>query len=186
MSSQGKIYFGPFEVTEQASHVLICPLLPHKRLTDLSTPEVTDLFTTTQRVQKMLAQHYFPSDSSEASSSPSASAPPEAGSFNIALQDGAGAGQTVPHVHVHILPRIPGATSKSPGPKDEIYEQMTSEEGNVGGALWDAVVKEKGVRPQPGGAFPHIDDSSRKARSMEEMVAEAEVYKKALQEMGQD
>ncbi|KAG7134108.1 Ferrochelatase like protein [Verticillium longisporum] len=118
-------------------HVLVCPLQPHKRLTDLTTPEVTDLFTTTQRVQKMLARYYFKS-SSDGSSSPS-HAPPEAGSFNIALQDGAGAGQTVPHVHVHILPRIPGETSKDPGPKDEIYEQMTSEEGNVGGALWDAV-----------------------------------------------
>ncbi|CRK23451.1 hypothetical protein BN1708_013687 [Verticillium longisporum] len=155
MSSQDKIFFGPFEVTQQVflrtphcfavvnlkpllpGHVLICPLQPHKRLTDLSTPEVTDLFTTTQRVQKMLARHYFKA-SSDVSSSPS-DAPPEAGSFNIALQDGAGAGQTVPHVHVHILPRIPGETSKDPGPKDEIYEQMTSEEGNVGGALWDAV-----------------------------------------------
>ncbi|KAM0279849.1 hypothetical protein ACHAQH_004400 [Verticillium albo-atrum] len=130
----------------------------------------------------MLARHYFKTKSTDASPSASQHAAPEAGSFNIALQDGAGAGQTVPHVHVHILPRIPGETSKDPGPKDEIYEQMTSEEGNVGGGLWDAVIREKGARPRPGGAFPHIDDSARKARSMEEMVDEAETYKKALQE----
>lgn len=152
-------------------HVLVCPLKPHKRLTDLSSEEVTDLFTTTQLVQRMLAQHYFTQDST--GSTPA----PEAGSFNIALQDGAHAGQTVPHVHVHILPRIPGATEKDPGPTDEIYERMASEEGNVGGALWDA------ARPEAGGAFPRIEDASREARSMEEMQAEAEVFKGLLQEM---
>ncbi|GKT47339.1 bis(5'-nucleosyl)-tetraphosphatase [asymmetrical] [Colletotrichum spaethianum] len=156
-------------------HVLICPLKPYKRLTDLLPVEVTDLFTTTQLVQKMLARRYFPS----ASSSPAA---PEAGSFNIAVQDGADAGQTVPHVHVHIIPRIPGETGKDgSGPRDEIYEQMAGEEGNVGGALWD---KELGKRPKAGGQFATIEDAMRKARSMEEMVEEAKSYRALLEEMG--
>ena len=30
----------------------------------------------------------------------------ENGSFNIAIQDGKEAGQTVPHVHCHIIPRV--------------------------------------------------------------------------------
>ena len=152
-------------------HVLICPLKPHKRLTDLSSEEVTDLFTTTQLVQRMLARHYFTKDDTGATPAP------EAGSFNIALQDGAHAGQTVPHVHVHILPRIPGATGKDPGPTDEIYERMAAEEGNVGGALWDT------ARPEAGGAFPRIEDASREARSLHEMRAEAELFKSVLREM---
>ncbi|KAK1982847.1 Bis-triphosphatase [Colletotrichum cereale] len=192
MSSQDKIQFGPFEVTGQVffktahsfalvnlkpllpGHVLICPLKPHKRLTDLPPAEVTDLFTTTQLVQKMLARRYF--------SSSSMPARPEAGSFNIAVQDGADAGQTVPHVHVHIIPRIPGETGKDgSGPRDEIYEQMAGEEGNLGGALWD---KELGKRPEPGGKFARIEDAMRKARSMEEMVEEAKSYQVLLKEMG--
>lgn len=149
----------------------------------------------------MLARYYFPATdqgshqqtNSEAGhsstdaidGSPGAvTSPPEAGSFNIALQDGAQAGQTVPHVHVHILPRIPGATGKEPGPSDEIYELMAKEEGNVGGGLWD-VAREEEARPQSGGEFPRIEDSERKPRSAEEMNREAEVFRSVLREMGE-
>ncbi|KAJ0302452.1 hypothetical protein COL516b_006985 [Colletotrichum fioriniae] len=195
MSSQNKIHFGPFEVTNQVfyktahsfalinlkpllpGHVLVCPLQPHKRLTDLQPAEVTDLFTTTQLIQKMLARRYF-----SRTTSASEPAAPEAGSFNIAVQDGADAGQTVSHVHVHIIPRVPGETGKDgEGPRDEIYEQMSAEEGNVGGALWDA---ELGRRPEAGGKFAKIEDAMRKARSMEEMVAEADSYRELLKDMG--
>lgn len=160
-------------------HVLVCPLQPHKRLTDLSPAELTDLMTTTQLVQRMLARHFFASQQQQQQEG----APPEAGSFNIALQDGKHAGQTVPHVHVHVLPRIPGETGKEdPGPTDEIYTRMACEDGNVGGALWDAA--REMARPEAGGAFPRIEDAERKARSMEEMVAEADVFKGLLREMG--
>ncbi|MCV5137683.1 HIT domain-containing protein, partial [Escherichia coli] len=40
-------------------HVLVCPLVPHKRLTGLSPAEVTDLFSTVQVVQRMLGRYYF-------------------------------------------------------------------------------------------------------------------------------
>ncbi|KAF6822447.1 HIT domain-containing protein [Colletotrichum plurivorum] len=193
MSSQDKILFGPFEVTDQVfyktahsfalvnlkpllpGHVLICPLKPYKRLTEMPAAEVTDLFTTTQLIQNMLARRYFPSPSG-------APAPPEAGSFNVAMQDGVDAGQTVPHVHVHIIPRVPDESGKdSAGARDEIYEQMATEPGNVGGALWDAAL---GKRPAASGRFDNIEDAMRKARSMEDMVSEAEEYKKLLREMG--
>ncbi|KAH9897181.1 HIT-like protein [Xylariomycetidae sp. FL2044] len=159
------IYFGPFEVTNQVflqtphsfalvnlkpllpGHVLVCPKDPrHQRLTDLSAAELTDLFLAVQRVQRMLARHYFTRAASRAINPGAVSVPgtprhpsstPEGGSFNIAIQDGAEAGQTVPHLHVHVIPRIRGATAKAAGPADEIYEEMAAEEGNVGGALWD-------------------------------------------------
>ncbi|EOO03773.1 putative bis(5 -adenosyl)-triphosphatase protein [Phaeoacremonium minimum UCRPA7] len=227
-----QIHFGPFEVTSQVflktrhsfalvnlkpllpGHVLVCPLAPHRRLTDLSPAELTDLFTAVQRVQRMLARHYFekPSPSSAAHSSSSsrqggAAAPapaqaqaqaqappaPEAGSFNIAIQDGAEAGQTVAHVHVHVIPRIRGTTAKPPDqPTDVLYEQMAEEAGNVGGALWDAALAEaEGTaarlrgegRPVPGGHFPRIEDCDREARTKEEMEAEAAVFQGVLEQM---
>lgn len=129
----------------------------------------------------MLARYYF-------SSPPSGTrkAPPEAGSFNIALQDGPEAGQTVPHVHVHVIPRIRGATAKAgeQGEEgDELYEKMADERGNVGGALWD---RQMGERPAPGGGFPSIEDANREARKMEEMVQEAETYRAVLREMDEE
>ncbi|CAJ2502059.1 Uu.00g049120.m01.CDS01 [Anthostomella pinea] len=233
----GPLHFGPFEVTSQVflttthsfalvnlkpllpGHVLVCPQRPHRRLTDLSPPELTDLFGAVQRVQHMLARHYFTatqvraingsSDTATATAIPqqqgssknaiantnensdvasdskrTTAAPPEAGSFNIAIQDGSEAGQTVPHVHVHVIPRIRGATSKDDsGPGDEIYELMAAEEGNVGGALWDRTQETMKQRPRPGGAFPHIEDQARMARSVEEMEAEADLFRSVLQGM---
>lgn len=189
-------------------HVLVCPLLPHRRLTDLSPAELTDLFTAVQRVQRMLARHYFQPTSSSPSTSLSPSTtptptppphytnnntntnssshsngpiPPEQGAFNIALQDGPEAGQTVPHVHVHVIPRIRGSTAKPAStPSDAIYEQMADEVGNVGGALWDDFMRS---RPVPGGSFPSIEDAARQARGMAEMEEEAGVYRGVLERM---
>ncbi|KAK9422756.1 putative Bis(5'-adenosyl)-triphosphatase [Seiridium unicorne] len=202
------IHFGPFEVTSQVflttphsfalvnlkplipGHVLVVPHKPYKRLTDLSAPELTDLFQSVQRVQRMLARHYFttPSSSdqrqdSNAGDDKSRPAPgtPEAGSFNIAIQDGSEAGQTVPHLHVHVIPRIRGETEKpGDGPGDAVYELMAAEEGNVGGKLWDRWAEK---RPQPGGGFPRIEDAARKARTPEEMEEEADVFRRALAEL---
>ncbi|KAH7035562.1 HIT-like domain-containing protein [Microdochium trichocladiopsis] len=220
----GPIRFGPFEVTTQVflttphsfalvnlkpllpGHVLVCPHAPHQRLTDLSLPEVTDLFDTVRRVQHMLARHYFrPPGGSGGGSDSGAGGPagargpvasPHDGSFNIAIQDGADAGQTVPHLHVHVIPRIPGETAKDGTTLgDAIYEDMAGEKGNVGGALWD---RRNGVgvnsdddgdrdghgsRPRPGGAFARIEDANRMARTMEDMEKEAGLFRRVLASM---
>lgn len=147
-------------------HILVCPLAPRRRLTDLSASETADLFATVQLTQRLLAKTYFKTPD------------PEAGSFTVAVQDGAEAGQSVPHVHVHVIPRTRGDLGDSP---DEIYVGMASEKGNVGGALWDRVMSE---RPQPGGSMPRIEDADRKARTEKEMHDEAEMYKATLKEMG--
>ncbi|CVK89512.1 hypothetical protein FPRO06_03987 [Fusarium proliferatum] len=178
-----KVKFGPFEVTNQVflttpysfalvnlkpliqGHVLVCPHNPHKRLTDLTPTEISDLFTTVQLTQRLLARAYFRTPE------------PKAGSFSVAVQDGADAGQTVPHVHVHVVPRTAGDM----GSPDTVYVKLAGEEGNVGGALWD---KEIGTRPKPGGGLRRVDDEDRKARSVEAMAEEAERYKAILKEMG--
>jgi bis(5'-adenosyl)-triphosphatase len=55
---------------------------------------------------------------------------------------------------------------------------MAAEEGNVGGALWDREIMRE--RPQPGGSFPRVEDPDRVPRSMDEMEAEARVYRGVL------
>jgi bis(5'-adenosyl)-triphosphatase len=134
-------------------------------LTDLSGDETSDLFATVQLTQRLLARLYFPRPED-----------PESGSFTVAVQDGREAGQTVPHVHVHVIPRTQGDLPRP----DDIYIGLASEEGNVGGALWDR----DQPRPTPGGGMPRIEDEDRAARKAEDMAAEAQRYKAALKEMG--
>jgi bis(5'-adenosyl)-triphosphatase len=143
-------------------------------MTDLTAAEVTDLFTTVQKVQRMLAKRYFPS-SDPSPTNPSSSDPLSSsaalgnGSFNLAVQDGPESGQTVPHVHCHIIPR----TKESGGEGDGLQ----GEQGNVGGGWWD--LRE---RPEQRGKFPNIEESDRKARSAEDMNAEAEMYRELMRE----
>ncbi|UNI21808.1 Bis(5'-adenosyl)-triphosphatase [Purpureocillium takamizusanense] len=198
-----EIRFGPFEVTKQVfcvtplsfalvnlkpivpGHVLVCPLAPHRRLTDLSPAETADLFTTVQLIQRVLAQNYFPTDENlegrgqggDPSSSSSSLSSLVGGSFTVAVQDGPDAGQTVPHVHVHVIPRAKGDLGDA---MDEIYVRMAGEEGNVGGALWDGVM---GRRPVPGGGMPRIEDVERNVRTERQMHDEADRYRATLRQM---
>lgn len=129
-----------------------------------STEEVADLFEVVQKVQRMLARTYFGNPQSQHPASI------EDGSFNIAIQDGLDAGQSVPHCHCHIIPRLKGNENG-----DEIYDRLASEQGNVGGALWD-----QGHRPRGGGSFPKIEDADRKPRSAEEMAKEANFFREQM------
>ncbi|TLD26860.1 hypothetical protein PspLS_04754 [Pyricularia sp. CBS 133598] len=198
--AEPRTQFGPYEVTTQVfhrtahsfalvnikpllpGHVLVCPLVPHRRLTDLTPAELTDLFSAVQRVQHMLARRFF-SPPPSSSSAATATASVQGGSFNIAVQDGPEAGQTVPHVHVHVIPRPKGGEAAArAGEPDQLYVGMANEDGNVGGALWDLHSREVG-RPLPGGGFPKIEDADRVARSMAEMEAEAAEFRELLRVM---
>lgn len=83
-------------------HALVVPLRPAVHMSDLTPAEVTDLFMTTQKVSKVVNQHFG------------------AFSSTIAVQDGPDAGQTIKHVHVHILPRKPGDFSQN----DDVYDAL--------------------------------------------------------------
>jgi bis(5'-adenosyl)-triphosphatase len=148
-----------------SGHVLVVSNRVVPRFTDLDAKEVTDLFTTVQKVQKMLARVYLTDRDAEGEEVGKV----EDGAFNIAIQDGRSAGQTVEHVHCHIIPRMKDSTGG-----DEIYDKMESEEGNVGGGLWDR------SRPVQVGKFPIIEDSSRKPRSDEEMNKEAAFFREQM------
>nr|CAB3459197.1 unnamed protein product [Digitaria exilis] len=105
---------------------------PQLRLSfaDLSSDETSDLWITAKEVGVRLEQYH------------------KASSITFAIQDGPQAGQTVPHVHIHVIPRKKGDFEKN----DEIYDAID--------------VKEK------------LDlDIERKDRSMEEMAYEANEYR---------
>lgn len=96
------------------------------------------------------------------------------------------------HVHVHVIPRVRGRSSKPDDGTDgdALYEGMAGEAGNVGGALWDraraGAVAGAGPRPVPGGGFDRIEDAARKARNMGEMEAEAELFRAVLREVEEE
>jgi bis(5'-adenosyl)-triphosphatase len=138
-------------------HVLVSPRRLVPRFNDLSPAEVQDLFLTVQRVSRMVERVFA------------------ATSLNIAIQDGADAGQSVPHVHAHIIPRQRDDL-KARGGTDAIYEMMESDDADLNRQLKDKEAAENtdavdaGNKPK----FPAVDNDSRKPRSAEEMQQEAE------------
>ncbi|GFP97355.1 bis(5'-adenosyl)-triphosphatase [Phtheirospermum japonicum] len=119
-------------------HVLVCPRREVKRFVDLTSDEISDLWLSAQKVGCQLESYH------------------KASSLTFAIQDGPQAGQTVPHVHIHIIPRKGGDFEKN----DEIYDAID--------------LKEKELKQT-------LDlDKERKDRSMEEMAEEADSYRKLI------
>ncbi|CAD5219690.1 unnamed protein product [Bursaphelenchus okinawaensis] len=87
-------------------HVLVSPIRQVKRLTDLDDKETADLFIVAKKIQKFLETYY------------------KLNATTVCVQDGADAGQTVPHVHVHILPRKKGDVGDN---SDNIYNEIEKE-----------------------------------------------------------
>lgn len=136
-------------------HVLVSPLRRVSRLSDLTPAEVADLFQTVQRVARTLERVYA------------------ASALNVAVQDGRGAGQSVPHVHAHVIPRRGGDLDERGG-GDAVYGMLEGEEGDVGAHLRE---RENGAKVEVRRTerFAKVDaDEERKPRSEEEMVREAE------------
>jgi bis(5'-adenosyl)-triphosphatase len=121
------------------------------RFNDLSAAEVQDLFMTVQHVSRMVERVF------------------DATSLNIAIQDGVDAGQSVPHVHAHIIPRKK-ADLEEKGGTDAIYEMLEGKEGDLNKQLTD---KERAATEERA-KFPIVDNDSRKPRSDDEMRREAQ------------
>uniref|UniRef100_A0A6G1SDD5 Nitrilase and fragile histidine triad fusion protein NitFhit n=1 Tax=Aceria tosichella TaxID=561515 RepID=A0A6G1SDD5_9ACAR len=84
-------------------HVLVSPMRVCKKFKELSRAEVSDLMLLVQRVEKAIERLY------------------ETESTTITIQDGIDAGQSVFHVHVHLLPRKP---TDFGGNIDKIYREL--------------------------------------------------------------
>lgn len=138
-------------------HVLVSPLRRIPRFHDLTPHEVADLFATVQRVSHTIERVY------------------KASALNIAIQDGEDAGQSVPHVHVHIIPRKHKDLDHMGG-SDAIYRMMDGEEGDVGAHLED--INKSKTRT----TFPAPDaDDQRRPRTQDEMKEEAEWLAEEIQ-----
>ena len=87
-------------------HALIIPRRRVPRFTNLTQDEVSDLWNTARKVGAVLEKHF------------------QATSLTMTIQDGPEAGQSVSHVHIHILPR--NKTDKFQRNNDEIYEAIDS------------------------------------------------------------
>lgn len=85
----------------------------------------------------------------------------KAGSLNIAIQDGPEAGQSIPHLHAHLIPR----TQKN-NIGDKIYEKLNNED------LEDEFHRRKQYQKEHDD-FVVKPDSERFDRTTEEMKKEA-------------
>ncbi|TGZ72194.1 hypothetical protein CRM22_002237 [Opisthorchis felineus] len=83
-------------------HVLVSPIACHPRFDDLSPAQLADLYLTVKQVAAPLVAHF------------------SATSLTVSIQDGKDAGQSVSHVHVHVLPRKPNDFARN----DNIYEAL--------------------------------------------------------------
>ncbi|XP_020203678.1 bifunctional bis(5'-adenosyl)-triphosphatase/adenylylsulfatase FHIT isoform X1 [Cajanus cajan] len=119
-------------------HVLVCPKRKVKRVADLTDVETIDLWRIAKKLGRQLESFH------------------KASSLTFCIQDGPQAGQTVPHVHIHILPRKSGDYENN----DDIYDDINEKEKELHQAL--AV------------------DNERKDRSIEVMAIEADEYRKFL------
>lgn len=106
-------------------HVLLSSLREVKKFTDLTADEVADLFNSVQKVQRVIEKQT------------------NANSSTICIQDGIDAGQSIEHVHVHLLPR---KKSDFGGKVDMIYEELRSHDKKSGPVLSDDLMTEQALR----------------------------------------
>ena len=71
-------------------HALVIPKFAVLSLYELDPELQADLWETVRRVREMLEEQYAPDG------------------FSIGINDGRSAGQTIPHAHIHIIPRYQG------------------------------------------------------------------------------
>lgn len=129
------------------NHLMVISRRSVARFLDLTPAEAADLMCTAQTTCGVLKSVMNPA--------------PEA--FTLALQDGQLAGQTVPHVHLHILPRFAGDFDRN----DDVYDVLEGKD-----------IKRSATDH---GAAPDAEPW-RIARTAEDMAAEASVLRSAFDE----
>jgi diadenosine tetraphosphate (Ap4A) HIT family hydrolase len=156
-------------------HVLVLPRRRVPRLSRLTPAEMADLWATAQRVSAALERVHC------------------ADGMSLAVQDGPAAGQTVPHVHIHLLPRRRGDLANN----DEIYDMIDESEraqtavGRAEASLHpgrrpsgktpavDPLAGQSQLPPETAAAATTIPVQAPRFRTMEEMQAEASAYRQA-------
>nr|GAT52030.1 predicted protein [Mycena chlorophos] len=137
------LFFSTIEVTKQAfyrsslsyaivnlkpivpGHVLVVPTRSVPRIADLDESELTSLMRAVQRVGSVVERAYG------------------ASALTVACQDGAAAGQSVPHVHFHILPRKLSGDKFAGKENDAIYPALEHAENHLKEDLVDVRLESK-------------------------------------------
>lgn len=136
-------------------HVLVVPLRTSVlRFGDLTPSESADYMNSLQLIQGLIRKVY------------------KADALNIAIQDGPEAGQSVPHLHTHLIPRY-----KTDGYGDGIYQRL--EKTDLAAAYEDFFARKEVFQKK--GGFNAPDDASRSPRSAEEMAKEADFLRAELE-----
>lgn len=91
-------------------HSMVVPVDQFESLKDLSEEKLCTFFSFSRRVTKFLVKEF------------------QATGFDWSLQDGWSAGQTIPHIHLHIIPRVDGDLS---GPGSWYPELIKSQDKNI-------------------------------------------------------
>ncbi|ODV79286.1 HIT-like protein [Suhomyces tanzawaensis NRRL Y-17324] len=139
-------------------HVMVVPLRTSvQRFTDLSPEESADYMNTLQLIPKLITKVY------------------KADSLNIAIQDGPEAGQSVPHLHTHIIPRY-----KTDGYGDGIYSKL---ERNDTAASYEEFEKRKAAfrKSLDSKSELSVPDEDRQDRTAEVMSREADWLRSELE-----
>jgi len=165
------LFFSTFEVTRHAfhrtaltyaivnlkpivpGHVLVCSTRPVPRLADLRTDELAELMHAVQRIGRVVERAY------------------KADGLTIACQDGRAAGQTVPHFHIHVLPRRMQGDRFAGTRNDVVYTDLEKQEGGLPQDLALASASHTGSgSPEP----LKVDaEETREPRTLEDMEQEA-------------
>ncbi len=89
--SEGNSWFAFLDIfPRREGHTLVVPKRGVKHISELRDDEVSELFVGLKSVQSILSNYFQTED------------------FTICVHDGEKAGQEVPHVHVHVIPRTLG------------------------------------------------------------------------------
>ncbi|MBA45659.1 MAG: hypothetical protein CMB31_03635 [Euryarchaeota archaeon] len=114
MVAQGESWYAFLDINPQRpGHTLVVPKEQAQRIAELSSESRRDLMDGVVEVQRRLSIEFETTD------------------FSINVNDGPLAGQEVPHVHFHIIPRTKSSTSHplwnmSNKPSDPDFEALTS------------------------------------------------------------
>lgn len=137
-------------------HVLVVPLRSNIiRFGDLTSEESQDYMLTLQLIHKFIIYTF------------------KADSLNLAIQDGPEAGQSIPHLHTHIIPRY-----KTDGFGDTIYAKLRSVDLESDFADF---FKRKDIRRADMDSDVSFDPLRRKVFSDEELAQEATWLKNEIQ-----
>jgi bis(5'-adenosyl)-triphosphatase len=145
-------------------HVLVMPHRIVATMDELTDEEYVDLWKSVRVVQRVLKEHYHrTTDTDRTTTTTTSITCSTISAFNVAVQDGRAAGQSVPHVHVHILPRTGGEFERN----DDIYDKLEE---------W--APRDDDLNNQ---SFSVPDDTDRVDRTNEQMAEEAFAYRQIVE-----